>query len=341
MRFVHPEILNWLWGALALGGLLFFIEKRRLKILTKFAASDLLPQLCQNFSKRRSLAKKILWLLVFVFAVLALARPQWGFEMREVKRKGVDILIALDTSKSMLAGDVQPNRLARAKLALRDFLPTLHGDRIGLIAFAGDAFLVCPLTVDYGGFLLSLDEVDTNTIPRGGTDIARAIREAIKEYDTTLAQYRAVIVITDGENLDEDPAAVIEQAKKQGVKIYTIGIGTEAGELIRVKDDTGQEVYVKDEKGNVVKSRLNEKLLQEIALKTGGVYVRASGAEFGLDLIYKQGIAGLEKRDIDTKMERQYYERFQYPLAIALILFIIETCLPLWREKRLRNYDKV
>lgn len=304
----------------------FWVFKRKQATMIRFAG-NLLPEIAQNFSYKKQVWKYVLLLLVFVFSIIALARPQWGFEWQEIKRQGLDIIVAIDTSKSMLTEDVKPNRLERTKLAVKDLLKKLDGDRIGLIAFAGDAFLVSPLTIDYSGFTLSLNDLNTNTIPRGGTNISGAIREAMRGYEKISTQYKAVIIITDGENLEGDPLAAAEKAKEKGVKIYCIGIGTREGELIRVQNEQGEFGFLKDENGNFIKSRLNENILREIAEITGGAYVRAGGAEFGLDVIYDQQLAKIEKREFESKMEKRYYERFQIPLALALILLIFETLL--------------
>jgi Ca-activated chloride channel family protein len=264
---------------------------------------------------------------VFAFSVLALARPQWGFQWQEVRRQGLDILVAIDTSKSMLTQDVKPNRLERTNLAVHDLIKKLKGDRIGLIAFAGDAFKVCPLTVDYGGFLLSLNDLSAGIVPRGGTNVSQAIAEALRSYENVPNKYKVVILITDGDNLEGDPLAQARRAKETGVRIYCIGIGTKEGELIQIVNEAGEAEFLKDRDGHFVKSRLNEKLLQEIALLTGGVYVRASGADFGLDVIYEQELSKLERRDIEDQKEKRYYDRFQIPLAMAFLLLFIETCL--------------
>ncbi len=327
MRFDQPSMFLLLWVVVAVGAFLFWRISCQQRLLRRFSQEPLLQSIAQSFDLSRFILKKVLLVLVLFFSVVALARPQWGFEWREVKKEGLDILIVMDTSRSMLTQDVKPNRLERTKLAVQDLLKKLKGDRIGLIAFAGDAFMVCPLTVDYSGFLLSLNDVGVHTVPRGGTNISAAIAEAIKGYDKTPNKYKAVIVITDGDNLEGDPLLWAKKAKEKGIKIYCIGIGTKEGELIQVVDDAGERSFVKDSDGNFVKSRLNEELLQQVALGTGGVYVRASGAEFGLGLIYDQELTRLEKREIEGRKEKRYYDRFQFPLAVALLLLVLETCM--------------
>ena len=290
-------------------------------------AGNLVQEIAENFSPKRQVWKYVLLLSVVILSILALARPQWGFQWQELHREGLDIIVAIDTSRSMLTQDVKPNRLERTKLAVKDLLKKIDGDRIGLAAFAGEAFLVSPLTIDYNGFTLSLNDLNTESIPRGGTSISHAIEEAIKGYEKIPAQYKVVIIITDGENLEGDPLAAAQKAKEKGIKIYCVGIGTREGELIRIQNEHGDFQFLKDENGNFIKSRLNEAILKEIARITGGAYVRASGAEFGLDLIYEQQLSKIEKREFERKMEKRYYERFQIPLALALVLLITETLL--------------
>ena len=302
----------------------FWAAKLRKSALEKFAQKELLHELLCRLDYRKRLLKSSLMVLAISLMLFALMRPQWGFHWEEVKRKGVDILVALDTSKSMLAEDVKPNRLERSKLAIKDLVRNLKGDRIGLIAFSGSAFLQCPLTLDYGGFLLSLDNTDTDSIPKGGTSITSAIKEALRSYEGGQKKYKVLIIITDGEDHEGDPAQAAEEAKKEGIKIFCIGIGTKEGDLIPVADETGQKSFLKDSQGNVVKSRLDEASLQKIALNTGGVYVRATNAEFGLDLIYREKISRMEKRELDAKMNKHYEERFQIFLWLALFLLVIE-----------------
>jgi len=334
IRFAQPTVLYWLWALVALAAFFVWAQRFRQKRIQRFVEKNLADEILIDYHPARLRLKSILLLFVFMFAILALARPQWGFEWQPVKREALDILIAIDTSKSMLTQDIKPNRLERAKLAVRDLLKKAVGDRIGIIAFAGDAFLVCPLTVDYNGVFLTLDDLDANTIGRGGTNIRAAIDVALKEYRDVPSQFKVLVILTDGENLEGDCMAAARAAGQQGIRIYTIGLGTREGELIQVEDVFGQKEFLKDEQGNFVKSRLNENLLQKLALNTNGVYVRASGAESGLDMVYERELSRLEKREIESKMEKKYYERFQHPLALALIFLLVETCLTVTKTKK-------
>lgn len=312
---------------------LFYIWalRRRKTLVERFAEKSLADHITPTFSLKKKLFKIALLCVAMLSAILALARPQWGFEWEEVKRTGLDMLIAVDVSRSMLAKDVKPNRLERSKLAIKDLIKRLAGDRIGLIAFSGTAFLQCPLTIDYNGFLLAMDDLSTDTIPRGGTSISSAIREAISVLKGADKKFKVLIIITDGEDLEGDLRKAADEAANAGVKIYCVGVGTAEGDIIPIIDERGERTYVEDRSGNVVKSRLNEDVLKEIAISTGGSYVRATQGEFGLTLLYDKSISRLEKRDIESKMQKRYQERFQVFLAIACLLLFIE---PLISERR-------
>ncbi len=331
MRFEDIKLVNGFWLAAVLIVFYFWAFRKLKKDSEKFAESGLLENLTPDISYRKRKIKIILIFFVMVFFIFSLMRPQWGGKWEEVKRKGLDILIAIDTSKSMLSEDVKPNRLERSKLAVKDLIKKIKGDRLGLIAFSGVAFLQCPLTIDYNGFVISLDDLNINSIPKGSTSLASAIDEAVKSYEGGVNKYKILILITDGEGHVGDPVKAAEKAKKNGIKIFTIGIGDKEGDLIPFIDETGKRGYLKDKKGRFVKSRLNEGVLKKIAAITGGGYVKATGIEFGLDLIYENKLSKMEKRQFDTKLTRRYEEKFQIPLFIAFLLLIAETFI---REKK-------
>jgi Ca-activated chloride channel family protein len=271
----------------------------------------------------------------FAFMVAALSRPQWGYQIRPVKRHGLDIMVVIDVSKSMLTRDVLPSRLERTKLAIKDLIMKLNGsDHIGLIAFAGDAMVMCPFTYDYNGFLLSLDDLSTDSIPRGGTDISQAIDESIKAYQNLPDSDKAVVLVTDGEDEEGDALQAARRAREKGVKIYTVGVGTREGDLIQVADADGQTEFLKDSDGNVVKSHLNENLLQQIAYITGGAYIRSGATHFGLDYLYDQQLSKLKRHDAEVKMARQYDERYQWPLTLAFGFLLAEMLI----STRRRSY---
>jgi Ca-activated chloride channel family protein len=331
MRFAEPNMLHFLWLLIPLWLFCQWRYHQRKKVLRMFVDPKMMDILIKGYRPRRWVVKFIMLGLVFACSIIALARPQWGFEWQDIERKGIDILLAVDTSKSMLTQDVAPNRLERTKLAIKELLQNLKGDRIGLMAFAGEAFLMSPLTVDYSGFALSLNDLDVESVPRGGTDLSTAIRNAIRIQDENQATHPVLIIVTDGDNLEGDPLKAAREAKAAGIKIFTVGIGTAAGELIQIEDEDGNSTFLKDANGNFVKSRLNESLLQSIAIAADGFYVKSAGAEFGLNLIYEQELSKYEKQTFETERERRYYERFQWPIVIALMLLIWEACLKLYK----------
>lgn len=308
-------------------------SRRRRSMLEKFADKSLIGSIAPSMSAARRVIKASLVITGAVLMLVALARPQWGFEWQEVKRTGLDMMIAMDVSKSMLANDVKPNRLERSKFAIKDLIKKLDGDRVGLIAFAGTSFLQCPLTIDYNGFLLSLDDLSVATIPRGGTSISSAIREAMQAFPKNSAdtskekKYRVLVIITDGEDFEGDALVAAKEAASAGIKIFCVGVGTPDGELIPISEGYTRGEYLLDKSGQAVKTKLNEEILKEIAISTGGSYVRATQADFGLVLLYDKSISRLEKRDIEAKMKKSYQERFQYFLAAAILLLLAEMLL--------------
>ncbi|MEA3489225.1 MAG: VWA domain-containing protein [Candidatus Omnitrophota bacterium] len=327
MRFGAPYMAVWLW--IIPGTVIFYILTSRIreKALRRFAGKELLPEISGSFDAGKRRGRNLIVMVSILLLLLGLMRPQWGFRWREVKRKGLDILIALDTSNSMLAEDVLPNRLDRAKLAIRDLVKKLHGDRIGLVVFSGTAFLQCPLTLDYDGFLLSLDDVDVYSIPVGGTSLSNAIYTAIGSYEGGKKKEKILVIITDGEDLEGGMDRAIERAKAADVKIFCVGIGSLNGELVPVTDEKGKKIFLKDPEGNIVRTRLEEGLLQKMALETGGMYVLGTGAEFGLDLIYEEKLSRMEKQELKSRMEKHYFERFQIPLLFAILLLFIEPLI--------------
>lgn len=324
MRFTKPDITYLFFLPVMLVFLYAWLSGRRKKSLERFAQREVLAELAGSLDLRKRNIKAFLVTVALVFLILALMRPEWGFRWEEVKRKGLDIIIALDTSKSMLAEDIKPNRLERSKLAIKDLVKKLKGDRIGLVAFAGTAFLQCPLTVDYNGFMLALNSVQAGIIPRDGTSISSAIYEAMESFEGGEKQYGVLIIITDGEDHEGNAVKAAQDAARAGIKIFCIGIGTKEGELIPVQNPSGKIGFLKDARGNVVKTRLNEDALKSVALATGGSYVRATAMGFGLDFIYEQKLSKLEKREIEAKMKKHYRQKFQIPLAVAFLLLFAE-----------------
>jgi Ca-activated chloride channel family protein len=299
--------------------------RARHRALERFAGRPLIPKLAAAVRPVARRWKAVLLVTVVLFVVLALTQPRWGFEWREVKHDGVDVFVLLDVSKSMLTEDVRPNRLTQAKYAVQDLLEKLRGDRIGLVAFAGTAFVQCPLTVDYEAFRLTLKDAAPGIIPRGGTAIGAAIRTALRAFEAGEGRDRAIVLITDGEETESDALATADEAAQAGVKIYAIGVGTAEGELIPMREEGKPMEFLKDREGQVVKSRLDEETLKQLALKTQGIYVRSVAGDFGMDAIYDKGIAQLQRKEYETRLQKRYFERFQWPLGVAFVLLVVEA----------------
>ncbi len=326
MQFAHPIILYATLPVLLCLGLFFWLaEKRSAARLQAFASPELLRYLSQNASPRRRLLKALLFLLATACAGLALARPQWGVHLEEQEGRGLDVMFALDTSRSMAAEDIRPNRLERAKLSILDFVNGLHGDRVGLVAFAGRAFLQCPLTLDYEGFRHTLQVVDTDIIPVPGTDIGRAIREANAAM-THDRNHRILVIITDGEDLE---AAGIREARRtadQGMVIHTVGVGSPEGSPIPVVGPNGQPDYHRDMDGNIVLTKVDESTLIAIAAATGGSYTNLGAGE-GLETVYQRIREAIPPEDTGTRIREVPIDRFQWFLALAITLFAVERTL--------------
>jgi len=337
MRFGAPEFIKWLLLIIPLILLFIWMHRQRNRRLASLISSKVWKNVIPGRSAKRSRARTSLRLLVIFCVLLALTRPQWGSHWEEVKQRGLDIIVVLDTSKSMLAEDIKPNRLQQAQWAVRDFVKQIKGDRIGLIAFAGSSFLQCPVTVDYAAFTMMLNDLYAGIIPRGGTAIEQALQTAVDSFDKESAADRVIILITDGEDHEGDPLKITERLRKDDIKLFSIGVGTLEGEL--VPTDKG---YVKDSQGRVVKSSLNETLLEKLARETGGFYVRSAPGDFGLDRIYKMGISSLQRGEQETRLAKVYEEQFGWFAAAALFfllaegvirprsiaLFLILFCLP-------------
>ena len=338
MRFENPNIL-WLLLVLppALAVLFWWSERVRRKLLTQFVEARLLAALTAGISPARRKFRLALLLAAVALLLLALARPQRGFDLEEVRQSGLDIVVAVDTSKSMLATDIAPNRLQRAKLATLELMQRAKSDRLGLVAFAGNAFLSCPLTIDDTAFQQSVQALDVNSIPQGGTALAEAIHTALTAFREK-GNHKALVLFTDGEDNDTGALEAAQDAAKAGLKIFPVGIGTAAGDMIRVADENGNTDYVRDDQGQVVKSHLNENLLKQIAEATGGGYLPLRPET--VDLLYEKFLAPLPKSDTAEKLVRQYHEQFHWPLAAAILLLLAEMILPERRAPSRRGPEK-
>ena len=306
---------------LLFAGLFAFGLRRREALLSRFAAARLLDQLTEKASQQRTLLKAGLVLLALALIGVALARPQYGVDWIERKARGLDIVFVLDSSKSMLATDLRPTRLDRAKLAIIDLVKRLESDRIGLVAFAGNAFLQTPPTLDYSAFRENLDSIGQTSISRGGSDIGRAIREAAKAFPKD-NNFKVVILLTDGEDQEQQAIDTAREVAKDGIKIYTIGIGTPEGEYLKVRNAQGSEEFIRDSSGQPVRSQLDERTLQEIAQLTGGSYSRLS--DQSLNTLYNSVLATLPREERESELQEARIERYQWALSAACILLVLE-----------------
>jgi Ca-activated chloride channel homolog len=331
LKFENPELLHFLWGLPILFIFFIWVIKQKKKMIGRFGKLESLQKMMKQYSVRKRNLKIILILSSYLFFVFAFANPQIGTKLEDVKREGVDIIVALDVSKSMLAEDIKPNRLQKAKHELSQLIDLLQGDRIGLVAFAGIPHVQCPLTLDYSAAKLFLGIIDIDLIPQPGTAIGSAIEASVKAFNSEDRKHKVLILITDGEDHETDPLEAAKVAEQQGVKIYTIGIGSPQGVPIPEYDRYGRSSgFKKDKQGGVVTTKLDVLTLQKIAFQTGGKFYQATSGEAELDEIYKE-IAELEKKELVSKQFSQYEDRFQIFLIIGLFLIILEMFIP---EKR-------
>jgi Ca-activated chloride channel family protein len=338
VKFSHPW---WLpagaLGCLVLIGMWYRYDARQNTALEQFIAAHLRLQLTRSMSVAGRRAGRGLYLAAVACLFLALAGPLVGYRWEEITRRGYDIVFAIDTSRSMSTADVKPDRLTRAKLAIDDFTGQLDGDAVGIVAFAGRAFLVCPITLDYGAFRESLSLIDTNIIPRGGTNISSAIREAGSALERRPGSDKVLILVTDGEDLEGDSLAAARDAARQtGMKIYTVGVGTPAGELIPVAPDQGGG-FVKDDAGALVKSRLDEAALKAIAAASGGIYAPLGTQGEGFEAVFKGIFGSVAKHDLAFRRRKVYIERYQWPLAGSVGLLFASLLIGTRRRSRLRG----
>ncbi len=325
MRFYEPMNFLLLLGVLLLGLFVFWTLARKKRLLARFGDIPLLMKNSPYISFARQRTKAIILLLALCFAALALARLQFGTHLEEVKREGLDLIVAIDVSQSMMARDMQPNRLEKAKQEVFSVIDRLRGDRIGIVAFAGLAHTQCPLTIDYAAARMMLSVVDNSSAGQQGTSLAAAMETAARSFEKKEKKHKVLLLLTDGEDFEGRAEEVAESIRSEGVRVYTVGIGNPAGEPIPIIDREGNQIgFKKDsETGDVVMSRLDEATLQRISLITGGKYYHATAGEMELDRIFEE-IARMEKKELEGSLVTRYDDRFQWPLLIALLLVVGE-----------------
>ena len=328
MQFEHASYLWLVPPAIALLVAFFWWALRVRRTMAKqFVAARLLDVLTVGVSTNRLKVRMGLLTATVVLAILALARPQLGFTWQEARSRGLDVVVAIDTSRSMLATDVAPNRLRRAQLAAMDLKKLAQGDRLGLVAFAGGAFLQCPLTLDDEAFRQSVEALDVKIIPQGGTAVSEAIAAARGAFKEGNENHKVLVLLTDGEDHDGDALDSAKAAAKEGMRIFTIGVGTPNGEMLRTTDVQGRTEFIKDGDGNAVKSRLNDTLLRDMAKETGGFYMLLSGAGT-VSTLYERGLAPLPKSDLSSQKIKRFHERYQWLLGLAIALLLAEMLVP-------------
>lgn len=335
MRFGSPEYFWLLLLIPLLIGFFIWAYQRKQAALVRFASLNLIKKLTPDTGFGRQLLKWICFLSFFFFLILALVRPRFGVKMEMMERKGVDVMVALDISKSMLAEDITPNRIERAKHEISKFIDLLKGDRVGLIVFAGESFVQCPLTLDYGAAKMFLDVVTTDWIQLQGTALGDAVIQSAKAFKTKGKKHKVLVLISDGEDHEGKAVDAVKDALKEGVRIYTVGIGSEGGVPIPLKKKSGNIIYKKDKKGDLVMTRLNSMILEKIALEGDGKYFHA-GTNLDLTLIYNE-IAKMEKKDLGMNKLAVYEERYQIFLFIALFFLMLEFIIP-ERVKRKKEW---
>lgn len=327
-RFASPEYFYLLALIPALVALYVMRLRARRRALERFGEAATLAVLMPDASPKRVRNKFILYLLALLFIIVALARPQFGSKLREVTREGIEIMLAVDVSNSMLAQDFEPNRLERTKFAIERLTEQLHQDKIGLIVFAGDAYMQLPITSDYVTARNFARAMSPTMVTRQGTAIGAAISLASGSFSSDSEGSRVIVIISDGENHEDDALAAAKEAGERGIRIYTIGIGTPEGAPISLGGD-----FLKDEEGKMVVSKLDESTLEQIALSTGGAYIRATNRSLGLDEIV-QKINEVEKKQLTSMVFEDFNEQYQYMIGIALILLLAEM-LMIDRKNRL------
>ena len=300
----------------------------RMRRIRKFGDEALVAKLMPSYSKAKAWLRLVFFAIGFFFFVIGLSRPQIGAKLKEHQTKGAEIMIVLDVSNSMLAEDYSPNRLERAKLAISRIVDKLREDRIGLIVFAGNSFVQLPITTDYVSAKMFLNSITTGSVPVQGTAIGDAINTAIRSFSVQSEKSRAIVIITDGENHEDDPVAAAKMAAEMGIRVFTIGVGSPEGKPIPMDGE-----LLKDKDGNIVVTRLDEKVLQDIAAAGNGVYVRAGNSEFGLNPIIDD-IKKMEDEMYSSVVFEEYDEQFMYFLAIALFFFVLELLIGDRRSKR-------
>lgn len=335
-RFAHPELLYLLLVIPLLIVFYIVMVNKKKKAIAEFGNPELLKPLMPLVSFKRGAWKFVMILIALMFVIIGVAGPQFGSKLQQIKKQGVELIVVLDVSNSMLAQDIKPNRLEKAKMAISRMVEKLSDDKVGMIVFAGDAYVQLPITTDYSSAKLFLSNINTDIVSVQGTAIGAAIDLAAKSFTPETETSKAIIVITDGENHQDDAVAAARVAHEKGITIHTIGMGLEQGAPIPEKGNPGQ--FMKDGSGNVVVSKLDEQTLQEIAKAGEGMYVRASNTDVGLSRLLDE-VGKMEKSILEEKVYTDYAEKYQYFILIGLFFIFVEFMILGRRNKRLMKIN--
>jgi Ca-activated chloride channel family protein len=335
-RFANPYLLYVLLLIPVLSVIFYITRRARQKAIAQIGDQSLMQQLMPDASDARPVIKFVMLMLILASVTLGLARPQFGSRLQEVKRKGIEIMIALDVSNSMNAQDIQPSRLQRSKQAIAKLVEKLNDDRIGLVVFAGDAYTQIPITTDYVSAKMFLNNISTGIVPVQGTAIGKAIEQSIRSFPANSELQKAIIIITDGENHEDNPVEMAKLAADKGILVFTLGMGLPEGAPIPLGAENAQN-FKKDQSGQVVISKLDETTLQQIAAAGGGMYVRANNTQAGLNTLFDR-INSLSRKEYDSKIYSDYDDQFQYFFAFALIILIADFILLERKNKWLKGF---
>ncbi len=335
MSFGNPALLWVLPLLILIGGIDFALRRQRTKKLNLFIPEVLRERMgAPNQKNLRSLRSALFYLGIFLIG-FSLSRPQWGFSWREAQREGLDLMVMIDTSNSMRADDFKPTRLQRAQWGIEDLMEELQGDRIGLIAFAGEGVLQCPLTLDYGAFMMNIQDLFPGIVPTGGTNLEAALSKALDSFEADSEADKVILLITDGESHQGNLKPVLQKLKEQNIRVFSVGVGTPEGSLIPM--DPSATNFLKNRQQEVVKSNLNEKVLQLLAYETDGLYVKANPRDFGVAELITEGLKPLKRAQLESERVKEMEERFQLFLALGLSCLLLEALTPLpaeWLKRR-------
>ena len=334
-RFANPDFLYLLLLLPVILVIWLLNQSRKRKAISRLGDVNLVKKLIPDHSSMRPSFKIVIQLIALALMIIILARPQFGSKIEEVKRQGVEVIIALDVSNSMLAEDIQPNRLERAKQAISRLVETLDNDKIGLIVFAGNAYTQIPVTTDYISAKMFLSTISPEIAPRQGTSIASAIDLGMRSFSPGINKSKALIIITDGESHEDDPLEKAKEAVSEGIVIHTIGIGSAEGVPISMNIN-GKQEFLKDQEGNTVITKLDENILKQIAVASNGMYVRASNTNIGLDQIFDE-IRKMKKQELEGTMYTEYNDQFQIFAAVSILFLLLDFMFMDRKNRKLSN----